>query len=262
MKFRIASLLLAVCALLLCGCGERNAVDPETYAVLSGLVSAVDAEQRFCTDFLMETTFSDPSTGKSSILYFLDGRASCDRTEKKAFQDYKVTVLGASIHAHEYLSESRRVHEVDGNATLLDAEIDESLSAFPYSRISLPPIETLRSLVSPDTPDGSYTLVWAEGQKQLIEDTWKLNLYSIARVVVPDETKEQFGEVTCVLTVKGGKLSSMTWTLTATIYEDPGYTPGYTAKDEDCRLDLSIRVKQTFVSFGEDVEIPVYEGNL
>lgn len=261
MKCRAAALLLAVCALLCCGCENASSPDPETYGMLSDLVSAVGSEQRFCTDFLMETTFLDPSTGKSHVLYFLDGRASCDREEKRAFQDFKATVLGASYHGCEYLSENGRVRLQDGQTTPFVQEVGQALTAFPYSAVTLPPIDSVRSLVSSDTPDGSYTLVWSEGQKELIEDVWQVDLYSMARIVLPDRTKEKFGDVTCILAVKDGALASVTWTLSATIYETPAYTPGYTPKDEDSRLDLSIRVKLTFVSFGNDVEIPVYEEN-
>ena len=257
---RVMALLLALGTLLLCGCGEPT-VDADAYRMLSDAVSVVNKERRFCTDFLMETTFRDPSTGRNSVLYFLDGRASCDRDKKTAFQDYKATVLGASYHAYEYLSERGRVHEENGQVMTYEQNIDDALKAFPYSLVSLPPIESLRSLVSPDTPDGSYTLTWSEGQKELIEDVWQVDLYNMARIVVPDESKEKFGEVTCILAVKDGALASVTWTLSATIYETPGYTPGYTPKEEDSRLDLSIRAKLTFVSFGNDVKIPVYEEN-
>ena len=261
---RAVSLLL-LCLTMLAGCGK--AVDEQASQTLSEAVSEAASEDRFCADFLMEATFSDPGSGQSGVLYFIDGRASCDRKEQKAFQEFRVTLLGASSHACEYLTPTKKIHVEDDEQFTeeIDASVQEPgdgfLAAFPYSRLTIPTLAQTESLTAPEAGNGLYVLTAREGQKELIEKVWKLDLYTLAGITVPDREKESFGDVVYECLIKNGALSSVTVRLNAVLYQKAGYTPGYTPKDDENRLELSLRVKLSFVSFGREVQIPEYQEN-
>lgn len=257
---RIAALLsgLLLLAPAVCGCGEEP--DAEAYGRLAGLVEAVNAERRVCADFTMEAGFSDPSSGEGGVLYFIDGEASCDRDAKTAYQDFRATLLGASSHASEYVSGTGKVHVENGAERVLEADADEVLASFPYNALPLPALADVKSLSFPGTgADGVYVVTADAGQKALLEDVWKLDLYALAGIGSPDREKESFGEAEYEYVVRDGRIVSLTVRLTAVLYEKTGYTPGYTPKDDDGnRLELSVRAKTSFVSFGEAVSVPLY----
>lgn len=257
-RMRRGAAALFATVLLLCACSETP--DAEAYEALSGLHAALSAQTRADIGFRMEATFRDPETGVSSVLYYLDGETRYDSVSRVAWQRFNATRLAATVNAEEYYADGVRTHLENGEMTLLPAEPEALFGAFPYQTVPLPALSELKSLKTEENGSGTlYTLVSQTGQKQLIEDVWGLDLYALAEISTPDREKESYGDVTYSWAVTDAGLQTLFVQLTVTLYEKAGYTPGYTPKDDDYRLDLTLQAQISFRDAGEHVEIPAYE---
>ena len=118
---------------------------------------------------------------------------------------------------------------------------------------------TITALAAEETDGGLlYILVAEAGQKELVEEVWKTDLYTLAGIRVPDRDKESYGDVTYTFSVKDGKVQSISVKLTVSLFETAAYTPGYTPDTEDLRLDLTLTAKVTVKNTGETVTVPAY----
>ena len=251
------ALLLAL-LFLLASCGEKP--DAETYETLSDLHAALESRTRGELSFRMEASFRDPETGESGVLYALDGETRYDMTAQAAWQRFSATRLGATATGEEYYENGVKTHVEGGKVLLLPTEPEVLVGAFPYRMPSLPAFSELKSLKTEENSSGTlYTLVTAAGSKQLLEESWGLDLYALAGIVSPDRERESYGDVAYTWSVADGDVRTLYVQLTVSLFEKAGYTPGYTAKDDDGRLDLTIQTRIAFRGAGDDVEIPTYE---
>ena len=253
---RVCAVLLTA-LLLLCACAEKP--DAEVYDALSGLYADVGAQTRAAIGFRMEASFRDPDTGEAGVLYYLDGETRYDTVSSVAWQRFTATRLGATVNAEEFYENGVRTHLENGQETLIQTEPDTLFGAFPYRFASLPAFAELKSLKTEESGNGLlYVLLSSTGQKQLIEEIWGLDLYALAGITVPDREREAYGDVSYTFSVVDGKVRTLFVRLTVSLFEQTGYTPGYTPKEEDGRLDLTIQTQITFREAGEAVEIPAY----
>lgn len=243
--------------LLLCACAEKP--DAEAYDTLSALQADLAAQTRASLGFRMEASFRDPDTGKSGVLYYLDGETRYDMSAGIAWQRFTMTRLGATVNAEEFYENGVRTHVENGQETLIQTEPDALFGSFPYRRTPLPAFADLKSLQTEKNSSGMlYTLTSSTGQKQLIEEIWGLDLYALAGIAVPDPEKESYGNVIYTWSVSGEDIRTIFVKLTVSLYEKAGYTPGYTAKDDAGRLELTIQAQVSFREAGSAVEIPAY----
>lgn len=254
-KTVVAALLASL--LMLCACAEKP--DAETYGTLSRLHAEVAAQTRAALGFRMEASFRDPDTGASGVLYYLDGETRYDTAAAVAWQRFTVTRLGATVNAEEFYENGVRTHIENGQETLLQTGPDALFGAFPYRPVTIPALAELKDLKTEENGSGLlYTMVSPAGQRQLIEEIWGLDLYALAEITVPDREKESYGDVTYTWAVTDGQVRTLFVQLTVSLFEQSGYTPGYTANDDESRLDLTIQARLSFLAEGEAVEIPVY----
>lgn len=257
MRPAFAALFLALC-LLLVSCGGKP--DAEAYERLSGLQAELGAHTRGALGFWMEASFRDSETGKVGVLYSLSGEARYDTVSQAAWQRFTATRLGATATGEEYYENGVKTHIESGQVTLLPTEAEVLFGAFPYRLPPLPAFSDLKEAKAEENGGGTlYTLVTAAGQKQLIEEVWGLDLYALAGILSPDRERESYGDVAYSWSVADGTVRTLYVQLTVSLFEKAGYTPGYTAKNEDGRLDLTIQTRITFENAGESVEIPTYE---
>ena len=255
---RRASAAIIALLLLLVSCGGKP--DAETYETLSALHTAAESRSRGESGFWMEASFRDPETGKSGVLYSLDGETKYDTDSQLAWQRFTATRLGATATGEEYYQNGVKTHIEGGQVTLLPTEPEVLFGAFPYCMPAFPALSEVKSLKAEESGGGTlYTLVTATGQKQLLEEIWGLDLYALAGITSPDRERESYGDVTCTWSVTNGEIRTLYVQLPVSLFEKTGYTPGYTAKDDDGRLDLTIQTRLTFRGAGESVEIPTYE---
>ncbi len=254
---------LALCvAVLLCACGETSPREQygESYGTVRLLHDAYKEIVRGELSFLMEASFRDPDSGETGVLYFLQGEGRYDKQEEVAWQAFDATLLGASYHSEEYFSQGDKVHLEAGEVYHLPTEAQAFFQAFPYETIPLPALDSLTAMEQNQSGKGMlYKLVSSAGQKQLVEEVWKLDLYSLAGIANPDYEKESYGEVTYTILEQDGNIRSIMVELTVSVYKKAGYIPGYTPSDDDYRLDLKITAKVELKNQGETVEIPVYQ---
>ncbi len=254
---RLAAVWLA--AVLLCGTvGCASAKDRDAYEALLH-VHAVYAEQtRADVSFMMEATFRDASGSKNGVLYYINGNAVYDTQAQLARQQFTATLLGATQNATETYCDGVKVHTEGDEVLEWKTEPEEWFGAFPYHAVPLPSFDGIDRLTVEETgPYGLlYTVVCKTGQKQLIEDVWKLDFYTLAGIRVPDREKEAFGEVTYSFSVVNGELRSLRVTLPLELYEQAGYTPGYSKSEEDNCLHLSLYAQIVFNATGEAVKLP------
>ena len=253
----VIALLLAV-AFLLVACGEKP--NAEDYELLSGLQTELEARTRAELGFWMEASFRDPETGGSGVLYSLDGETRYDIGDKTAWQRFTATRLGATATGEEYYANGVKTHVEGGQVVLLPTEPESLFGAFPFRLASMPAFSEVKSLQTEENESGTlYTLVTATGQKQLLEEIWGLDLYTLAGISVPDRDRETYGDVIYTWSVTDGNVRTLYVELTVSLFEKAGYTPGYAGGNDDGRLDLTIRTRLSFRGAGEDVEIPTYE---
>lgn len=260
-RIRFLTLLLLALSMLLCGC-ETSPEEQygESYETVSLLHKAYGEITRGELGFMMEATFRDPDTGETGVLYFLQGNGRYDTQAETAWQSFDATLLGASYHSEEYFAKGDKVHLENGEVYHLPTKAEEFFRAFPYCTIPLPPLSALTALEQDPVTGGTlYKLVFTQGQKQLAEETWKLDLYGLAGIANPDYDKESYGDMTYTITEKDGKIRSILVEFSVSIYKKAGYTPGYTPKEDDYRLDLKLTAKVEIKDQGEAVNIPVYE---
>ncbi|MCH5182565.1 MAG: hypothetical protein J1E00_00180 [Oscillospiraceae bacterium] len=250
--------LLLASVFLLASCGAKP--DEETYQLLSGLQTGLESRTRAETGFWMEASFRDPDTGKSGVLYSLDGETRYDTASQTAWQRFTVTRLGATAAGEEYYADGTKTHLEGGQVKLLPTEPEVMFGAFPYRLAPLPAFSELKSTKTEENGSGMlYTLVTAAGQQALIEEIWGLDLYALAGISSPDREKESYGDVTYTWSVTDGKVQTLYVELTVSLFEKTGYTPGYSGGKDDGRLDLTIRTRLSFRNTGDAVEIPTYE---
>ena len=262
MRKKAFAAILSLFALLflLTSCGKKP--DAETYETLSGLHGELENLTRGELGFRMEASFRDPETGIGGVLYSIDGETRYDTEGRTAWQRFTATRLGATVTGEEYYENGVKTHVEGGQVTLFSVEPEGLFGVFPYRMPPLPALSELKSLQTEANGGGTlYTLVTAAGQKRLIEEIWGLDLYALAGVTVPDREKESYGDVTYTWSVAEGSIRTLYAELTVSLFEKTGYTPGYNAKEDDGRLDLTIRTRITFRDAGETVEIPAYEGS-
>lgn len=254
-KLHILCLMLAA-GVLLSACAAKP--DEGVYGELSAVHAAFAETDRAQLGFMLEATFRDEDNGKTSTLYYMQGDAKFDSKNDLAWQKFTATLLASTYNAEEYYQNGKKIHLENGETFELEAPHDTFFGAFPYCKVTLPAFSDVGTLTAEANGDAMlYTLTSAVGQKALLE-LWQLDLYALAGVVVPNREKEMFGDVTYLFSVKDGRLSSVTVKLTASIYETPAYTPGYTPDDENYRLDLNITAQISVKALGETVEIPIY----
>ena len=258
---RFALLLLAI-ATLLCGC-EASPEDlyGEPYEEVRLLHDAYASVTRGEMEFLMEATFRDPETGGAGVLYFLQGNGRYDKKTQTAWQTFDASLLGASYRSEEYFADGTKVHIENGDVYHLPTAAEDFFRAFPYSTIPLPELVSLRSLEQNESSNGKlYKMVFTSGQKQLVEEIWKLDLYGLTSIPNPDKEKESYGDMTYTVLIKDGMVRSILVEFTVSIYKKAAYTPGYTPKDDESnRLELKIKAKVELKGQGVSVDIPVYE---
>lgn len=255
---RILTALFAAAFLALCACAEKP--DAAAYEALADLQAALEAQTRAALDFRMEASFRDPDTGEGGVLYEVSGETKFDTGAQTAWQRFTATRLGATGNGEEYYADGVRTHVENGQVTLLPIQAEELFCVFPYRVIPLPALSELKRLQTEESSGGElYTLVSAAGQKQLVEEIWGLDLYALAGISTPDRERESYGDVTYTWSVKDGTVRTLYVQLTVSLFEKAGYTPGYTAQDDDGRLDLTIQTRLSFGETGESVEIPAYE---
>lgn len=254
----LAAVIALLSVLLLVSCGEKP--DAGLYETVSGLHTELEGRTRGGVGFWMEASFRDPETGESGVLYALDGEARYDTVSRLAWQRFTATRLGATATGEDYYENGVKMHLEGGKVIPLPTEPEVLFGAFPFRLPALPAFSELNSLKTEENSSGTlYTLVTATGQKQLLEEIWGLDLYALAGIASPDRERESYGDVTYTWSAVGGNVSTLYVQLTVSLFEKTGYTPGYAAKDDDGRLDLTIRTRITFRDAGESVEIPTYE---
>lgn len=250
-------LLLAAVLLLTGACSEKP--DAAMYETVSQLHAGYAELSRAHLGFMMEASFRDEDSGEAGVLYYISGDAKYDIAADTAWQSFTATLLAATYKAEEYYADDRVMHIEGEEVFELQTPSAEFFGAYPYQPVPLPAFSSVKTLTEESSGDATmYTVVAAEGQKQLVEEVWKLDLYQLAGIVVPNRDKESYGDVTYTFSVKDGKVQALYVKLTVSIYETPGYTPGYTPKDEDYRLDLTVSAQITLRETGDAVEIPVY----
>ncbi len=254
---RIGLFLLSF-LLLLCSCSGQ--VDEASYERLAEWHAGYAALMRAEVGFMMEAAFRDPDTGQSGVLYYISGEACYDAASQLAWQKFTATLLAATSNAEEYYADGIKRHVEDGSVYVIETSPEALFGAFPYHTVPLPAVSELKSLSEEESDGGMlYTLVSSVGQKQLVEDIWQLDLYALAGIAVPDREKEAYGDVTYTYSVSDGRIRTLFVSLTVSLYETAGYTPGYTPKEEDYRLDLTLRAQISLRAEGEAVEIPAYQ---
>lgn len=250
--------LLLIAMLLLTSCQTKP--DEGVYNTLVSLHEGYEAVERGKIGFLMEATFGDDETGEAGVLYFIQGEAAYDQQTETAWQKYTATLLASTYNSEEYYADGVKKHIESGEVYDIETEPEAFFDAFPYCDIPMPAFAAVKSLSVEETYDGVlYTLVANQGQKALVEEIWKTDLYTLAGIRVPDREKESYGDVTYTYSVKNGEVTSVTVKLMVTLYETAPYTPGYTPDDEDLRLELSLTAKVTLKQKGDGVTVPVYE---
>lgn len=255
---RRTGLLLLSFVLLLCACSEKP--DEADYGQLAGLHADYAAQTRAEVGFMMEASFRDPDTGQAGVLYYISGEARYDGTAQIAWQKFTATLLAATSNAEEYYADGIKKHVENGTVYDLATAPEELFGAFPYHTVPLPAFSGVKSLTVEESDGGMlYTLTASSGQKQLVEEIWRLDLYALAGIRLPDREKETYGDAVYTFSVADGRIRSLFVKLTVSLYETAGYTPGYTPKEEDYRLDLTLNAQISLRAEGEAVEIPVWE---
>ena len=250
-------LLLLAATMLFASCSAKP--DEEMYQSLVSRHEAYACEKRAEIGFMMEASFRDDDSGKAGVLYYMNGEARYDSASETAWQSFTATLLAATYKAEEYYADGKKTHIESGEVLELEMSADDFFGAFPYRTVPLPAFSEVIALTEERNGDATlYTLTASSGQKELIEEVWKLNLYELAGITVPNTEKESYGDVTYTFSVKDGKVQSLMVKLAVSVYETPGYTLGYTPKDEDYRLDLTVTAQISVRNTGETVEIPVY----
>lgn len=253
---KTVSCLLTV-VLLLASCKTKP--DEGVYHTLVSLHESYSSVERGEIGFLMEASFADDESGEAGVLYFIQGNASYDRGAQTAWQKYTATLLASTYNSEEYYADGVKKHLESGEVYDLETSPEEFFDAFPYCRVPLPGFDAVSALTVEETDGGMlYTLVASAGQKELVEEIWKTDLYSLAGIRVPDREKEHYGDVTYTYSVKNGQVQSLAVKLTVSLYETAAYTPGYTPDEADLRLDLTLNAKVTLKQTGEGVTVPVY----
>lgn len=254
---RFAAVWLSV--LLLCGTvGCSSVKDADAYDALREAHAVYAQQTRADVSFMMEATFRDETGTKNGVLYYINGNAVYDTQAQAARQQFTATLLGATHEATETYFDGVKVHTEGDEVLEWKTTPEEWFGAFPYHTVPLPSFDGIDRLTVEQTgKDGLlYTVVCKNGQKKLIEDVWKLDLYTLAGIRVPDREKEAFGEVTYSFSVVNGKLRSLRVTLPLELYEQAGYTPGYSKPTEDNCLYLSLYAQIVFNATGEAAVLP------
>lgn len=254
---KIASCLI-VAMLLLTACQQKP--DEGVYHTLVSLHETYASITRGEIGFLMEASFSDDESGEAGVLYFIQGNACYDKEQELAWQKYSATLLASTYSSEEYYADGVKKHIESGEVYDLETKPEEFFDAYPYCKVPMPAFEAVKALTTEETDGGKlYTMVATHGQKALVEEIWKTDLYALAGIRVPDREKESYGDVTYTFSVKNGEVQSVTVKLTVSLYETAAYTPGYTPNEEDLRLDLNLTAKVTLKQAGEQVAVPVYQ---
>lgn len=253
---RIAAVLLTTA--LLCipvGCSSK---ERENYDALQNAYAVYEQQSRADVAFMMEATFRDASGTKNGVLYYVGGNAVYDTVLQAARQQFTATVLGDTHNAVETYRNGVKTH-IEGDEVLRwEAQPEELFGAFPYQTVPLPSFDGIERLTAEQTGADTllYTVVCKTGQKQLIEDIWKLDFYTLAGIRMPDREKEAFGEATYSFSVVNGVLRSLRVTLPLDLYEQAGYTPGYSRPAEESCLHLTLQVQLSFRATGDAVTLP------
>lgn len=248
-------LLLSVCALQ-CACGGK--VDEEDYRSLQELYEVYASQTRAHIAYTMETSFIDKDSGQSGVLYYLQGESKFDTGEEKAWQSFTSTLLGSTFRAEEYFADGVWNRVEDGKAYPTEANAEDVFSVFPYCIVPFPQSAGLKSMKQESNAGGVlYTLVGTQGQRELLE-LWKIDLYQLAGITMPDREKESYGNITYLISVSDGAVRSVGIRMEITLFEQAGYTPGYTPQEDDHRLDLTLTAKISLRETGDAVEVPTY----
>ena len=241
---------------LLSACAAKP--DEGVYNTLAASHGTFVSQNRAHLGFMMEATFRDDDSGETGTLYYMQGDVKYDKNADLAWQKFTATLLAATYNAQEYYQDGKKTHIENDKTVVLDTASEAFFGAFPYCMAPIPAFADVRAL-NTETGSGTelYTIKTSVGQKELLT-LWQLDLYTLAGVVVPDRDKESFGDVEYTFAVKDGEIKSMTVKLTASIYETPAYTPGYTPNEEEYRLDLYLTAQISVKATGDAVEIPTY----
>ncbi len=249
---------LIVAMLLLTSCQQKP--DEGVYNTLVSLHEQYSAVERGEIGFLMEASFSDDDSGEVGVLYFIQGNACYDRADEIAWQKYSATLLASTYNSEEYYADGVKKHIESGEVYDFETPPEEFFDAYPYCYVPMPSFEAVKELTVLETNGGFlYTLVANAGQKELIEEIWKTDLYTLAGIRVPDRDKEAYGDVVYTYVVQNGEVQSVTVKLNVSLYETAAYTPGYTPNENELRLDLNLTAKVTVKQTGDGVTIPAYQ---
>jgi hypothetical protein len=207
----------------------------------------------FVEDDVIHTNPTNPSADKRYASFYHHSSFARLSTE-----EFLKNANNHLVEAHSWLKKTDTIIITLGTAWVFIDNATGKIVSNCHKRVAK---EFTRKLLSvEETHDGVlYTLVANQGQKTLVEEIWKTDLYSLAGIRVPDREKESYGDVTYTYSVKNGEVTSVTVKLTVTLFETAPYTPGYTPDEEDLRLELSLTAKVTLKQSGDGVTVPVYE---
>lgn len=244
-RFKALCVAISLTAAL-CGCSGADKTDSAAAEELNSAVSAVNAEASASGDYLLEITF-----GAGSVLYYAKGNIEFDRSEKKAFADFKQTWLGTADEVQNYYSNGIMLSVCDGESLSGDRDADELFSKFPYSKLL--PCEDGRSVtVGGNSLGKTFSVTRSDTEK--ICETVVGDIYSLVTVIKkPQKDKTKYGDTTVTYTVSDGKAVACRYEFGVTLFDTPSYVPGYQPPESEYTVELKVSAKVTYSDFGVEV---------
>lgn len=250
MKKLGAFLIIVIVLSCFSGCNKS-----ETYAAVTEAVENTVALQRYRAKFVAEMKIED------TTLFFAQGAYSIDREKQLSSTECVQSYNGTSSKLTQFYSDGVVYSDFDGEKTKSAGSAEDFFNCLYYSQAIQFKVEDIKNLKKDTNSNGTlYRFTVKSGYDEQLMAVIGVDVFSLAKIVKPQEDMTRFSEVECEYTVtqdENGNLLLATRQLvfTAYLYDTPGYTPGYTPPEEEYMTALQVRLSINYEAFGDQVSV-------
>lgn len=232
----------------------------ESFAPVSEAVKNINAKQRYTANYLTEMTFEKDT----AIMLFKQGSFSIDREEQSLYSKGVQSYFANSSQLTEMFYDGIVYTDLDGIKSKYEIAAEEYFSNLYYEKALEFDEDNVDKLTKDTNSSGTlYKFTVENGyEDRLWTILGKDGIYNLAKISKPQTEKTHFSEIDCEYTITQNEndeplLASYQLIFTVFLYDTPPYSPGYTPPEKDYMIELKIRIKVSYTSFGEDVLIEI-----
>ncbi len=254
MMKRFLVILLVFASLFSISC-EREAEDAK--ATVNSVVAEVNKQDKLSGEYQLSITFD-----KGAVLYYAKGNIEWDRKAQTAYASFDHTYLGASGKMENYFKDGAIISVDSTKTERTEKDPDDLMSKFPYFSVFDYSEDCGEIKVGENNSGTTYTF-FVKNNKEIFESIAGGDIYKMVfSIKDPQPEKTQYGDIECIYTVVDGKLQSCRYEFDVKLFDTPGYVPGYSVPEEEYTIDLHFSGKITYNSFGDNVSVDEFSGEI